>query len=259
MPRSVVRKDGVRYHLVIAELSNPAIVHFALQPEFNVRTKLIDSIVKQSEKYDGIQIDFESVPDEDKSLFVSFLKEIKKGIGKKILSIAVPARTRFVDDAFNYEPIVAVADRLIIMAYDEHWKTSAPGPVASLEWCEKVAGYVKTKIPSDKLVMGIPLYGRSWQRSRYDKEINYSDAKKITAANKKGAVRKDAKNPSLEYEQRVRVVVYFENATSIMKKVKLYRKNGIDSVAFWRMGQGPSEIWPLLKKDSDLKGTQAKK
>jgi spore germination protein len=247
-PASVLIREGVRKHLVIAELSNTALSHFILQNNSSVREKLIEDIVKNSEGFEGVQIDFESVHAEDKNEFFSFLKDLKDKMRGKILSVAVPARTRLVDDAFNYEVLREIADRLIIMAYDEHWKGSTPGPVASMEWCEKVARYTKTVIPKEKLIMGVPLYGRSWQNTNYSKEMNYAEAKKLSS--KKA---QNAKNPKVEYQRSVKVTVFFESASSIMSKVKMYSKNDIESVAFWRMGQGPEEVWPMLKKFYDAK------
>jgi spore germination protein len=248
IPASVILREGVRKHLVIAELSNTALSHFILQKDSPVRNKLIDDIVNKSEGYEGVQIDFESIHAEDKNDFFSFLKDLKSKMRGKILSVAVPARTRLVDDAFNYEVLREIADRLIIMAYDEHWKGSNPGPVASMEWCEKVARYTKTVIPKEKLVMGVPLYGRSWQNANYSKEMKYDDVKKISS--KKA---QNAKHPKVEYQRSVKVTVFFESVSSIMNKVKMYSKNDIESVAFWRMGQGPEEVWPALKKFYDAK------
>ena len=249
LPACVKLPQGVRKHLVIAELSNTALSHFILVEGSAVRQKLITDIVSASSGYDGVQIDFESVHADDAGAFFSFLSAVKTGIGSKILSVAVPARTRMVKDAFDYEPIVKIADRLIIMAYDEHWKGSNPGPVASIEWCDKVAKYTRTVIPKEKLVMGVPLYGRSWQNNNYSREVNYSDVRKL------GSSRKSqyAKHPKVEYERRVRVTVYYESVSSIMNKVKLYNGNDIGSIAFWRLGQGPDSVWPVLAKHYETK------
>jgi spore germination protein YaaH len=251
-PAFVPLTEGVRKHLVVAELSNTALTHFFLQPDFKVREKLLIDIAKSSEGFEGVQIDFESVHCDDKNLFFDFLRDLRGKIGGKMLSVAVPARTRQVKDAFDYEVLRDIADRLIIMAYDEHWKGSNPGPVASIEWCGKVASYTKSVIPREKLVMGVPLYGRSWQNQNFSKEVNYSDVKKLGSSKKKAAVS----NPNVTYERKVKVTVFYETAESIMKKVRMYRGSGIESIAFWRMGQGPEEVWPQLRKlySSEVKG-----
>ena len=40
------------------------------------------------------------------------------------------------DEAYDYAAIGRIADAVVLMAYDEHWSTSAPGPIASRPWFE---------------------------------------------------------------------------------------------------------------------------
>ncbi len=67
------------------------------------------------------------------------------------------------------------------MAYDEHWSGSTPGPVASLAWCAKVADYATSAIDSDKIVMGLPLYGRAWQDKKLARALRYEAVQDLAA------------------------------------------------------------------------------
>ena len=40
--------------------------------------------------------------------------------------------------------------------------------------------------------------------------------------------------------------VFYENVNSIHAKLRLYKSYGIQRVAFWRIGQGPNELWDTL-------------
>jgi hypothetical protein len=174
-----------RMHLVIAELSNDALMHFSLDPEHGVRPLLIDDICRVSESFDGVQIDFESVPSDEAEYFLDFLKALRSSLpAGRILSVAVPARTRLIADACDYSRIAAVADKLIVMAYDEHWSNSAPGPIASLPWCAKVADYSRGVIDKGKIVMGVPLYGRAWQDKRLSRALRFKNVQDIVAEKK---------------------------------------------------------------------------
>ena len=250
IPASVPVDKKVRRHLVVAELSNRSLEHFILSPDYKFRAKLIDDIAAAAEYYDGVQIDFEAVPDIDKNNYLNFLSDVKKRIGNKILSVAVPARREFVNDAYNYDALNALVDRIIVMAYDEHWNTSAPGPIASLEWGEKIARYATAHIAKEKLVMGIPLYGRSWQRPGFSRELSYADAEKIIQQSGQKVAFKENEYPSFEYSKPVNVVLYYENSSSIMNKIRLYRRHDVQAVAFWRLGQGPDGLWDEYRKSA---------
>ena len=66
------------------------------------------------------------------------------------------------NQAQDYAAIGRVADQVRVMAYDYHWSTSAPGPIAPVDWVRDVLDYSLTRIPADKIVLGVPLYGYDW-------------------------------------------------------------------------------------------------
>ena len=157
------QKIVARKHLVLAELDGSAgLMHFVLAPEFPMRDKLIADLVVALAPFDGIQIDFENLMNYDAENFRQFLLKLKTAIGGKTLSVALPARNSPVSDAFSYPEIVAIADRILIMAYDQHWSGSEPGSIASLAWCKGLASYALGTMGPDKLIMGLPFYGRAW-------------------------------------------------------------------------------------------------
>jgi spore germination protein YaaH len=137
--RRKLRNFSGRVHLVVA-CNGRALSHFVLKPGSDERKNLIADLINATKNYDGLQIDFENVPQRDGEPYLSFLKELRAGIGNKMLTVALAARTRKIaDDVYDYEKILPVVDRILVMAYDEHWSTSAPGPIASLAWCSRIA------------------------------------------------------------------------------------------------------------------------
>jgi len=232
-----------RKHLVVAELGNFALAHFILLPEFRVRDALIDSIVQASRPYDGVQIDFEAVLTKDRDAFIEFLRVLKSRIGGKTLSVAVPARFKGVDDAYDYERIGAAADRVVVMAYDEHWSTSKPGPIASTQWCRNVAAYATAKMRADKLVMGLPFYGRAWADRQLSRAYRHEGVARLIIEKAGGRTSRENDIPFLEYEETVSVKVYYEDAASIRSKLRAYADAGVSAVSFWRLGQEDPAVW----------------
>ena len=251
---AVTLKDGLKpaIHLVIAELSNYALMHFSLDPEYGVRPLLIEDICRITEGFDGVQIDFESVSRDDADYFLDFLKELRSRLpaGKK-LSVAVPARTELIADAYDYSRIASIVDRMVVMAYDEHWSTSSPGPVASLPWCSRVVDYAKSTVESDKIVMGLPLYGRAWQDKKLAKALRFKNVQDLVAEKESKTNYAPELGAYFEYSENVVVMVFYDDNRSIMEKLQLYRARDINSVSFWRIGQGPPQLWSNIQNAGD--------
>jgi spore germination protein YaaH len=138
VPRRQNLSFSGRVHLVVAS-NGRAVTHFSIMPGSGERKTLIADLLAASKNYDGLQIDFENVPARDGEAFLSFLRELRAGLGDKMFTIALPARTKKItDDVYDYDKIKPLVDRILVMAYDEHWSGSSPGSVASLQWCRNV-------------------------------------------------------------------------------------------------------------------------
>ncbi|MDR2772145.1 MAG: glycoside hydrolase [Elusimicrobiota bacterium] len=244
--RSTLKNYKGRVHLVIAQVSNRALTHFALSSEFPLRKDLINDIGEAAKDYDGLQIDFELVNVKDKEDFYSFLKALKKKIGKKPLSVAVGARTKYIDDAYEYAELSKIVDRIIIMAYDEHWSGSKPGSIASMAWCQQVAKYSASVIPQEKLVMGLPFYGRAWASSNPARAYKFSAILDLIKRKNVELVQFKEGIPYFEYQETVNVTVYFENAATVVARSGMYRDLKIKNIAFWRLGQEEIISWNFL-------------
>lgn len=245
-----IRKIGAfpaRKHLVVAEVGNQALTHFALSPDFPIRDKLVADIAAAAEPYDGVQIDFEMVPAKDKDAFFEFLRLLKDRIDGRTLSAAVPARWRDVADAYDYALLDQTVDRVIVMAYDEHWSTSGPGPIASVAWGRNVAAYATRKISPERLVMGLPFYGRAWADKNLSRAYKHSGVAQIIEGAAGGVHLRENEIPSLEYQETVTVRLFYEDASSILSKLRAYAAASVRNVAFWRLGQEDPAVWPLLE------------
>jgi spore germination protein len=248
------RKRAPRLHMVVAVIGNPALVRKCLDPKGAARGAFIADILSASGKFDGVQIDFESLPPSDGTAYLEFLKELRKQLHpSKCLSVAIPARRkRPALDAYDYAAIAAVADRVVVMAYDQHWSTSAPGPVASLPWCREVLSYSRAMIPNEKLIMGLPLYGRAWQDDSVHRALRYSQVKEILEKSGKSPSFQRDKGLFFEYEDTVKVKVFYDDHKTILEKLRMYRSAGVRAVSFWRIGQGPEALWRHLSPLSKI-------
>lgn len=235
-----------RKHLVAA-CGGRALTHFVLAEGSPERKALVRDLLEAAAPYDGLQIDFENVPAKDGEVFLSFLRELRAGLGNKIFSAALPARTRtLVEDVYDYAKIIPLMDRILVMAYDEHWSTSDPGPIASMGWCQRTARYALDTIGTDKLIMGLPFYGRSWGSVNANKAYLYSGIEGILREQNVGEIRRENGIPTFTYETPLSVTVYFEDDYSLSTRLEMYRRMGVEAVGFWRLGQESPAFWPLI-------------
>jgi len=246
--RSSLPSFAGRVHLTFA-CDSRALVHFVLDKDLGFRKGFETSLAEAAGDFDGLCIDMEYIPARDRENFLTFLRDMKKAIGGKILSVCVPARTRTIsDDIFPYNTIGEIADRVIIMAYDEHWSTSAPGPVASYAWCANVADYALTVIPKEKIVMGLPFYGRTWTEERHAGAWYFSGVNQKMLENGVSKLERDEGGVAkINYTATVNVTGYFDDTYSLVKKCRLYEEKKINNISFWRLGQEDKTFWQWIK------------
>jgi spore germination protein len=205
--------------------------------------------------YDGITIDFEAVTDTDGPLlsaFMTFLYRDFKTIDKTV-AMAVPPKTRDVNTGwagpYNYRDLRDWADYFVIMAYDQHYATGDPGPVAPLPWLNDVANYVVSTLTPQKVIWGIGAYGYDWNTSFYPRQQAttpaWTDVQQL-AATYHGNFAYDSVNqaPSLVYiNANQRHEVWYENKQSFDAKINLVQQRGFPGFAVWRLGQEDPGIW----------------
>ncbi len=149
------------------------------------RKKLINNIdnLVDDNDFDGINIDFEEKWSETKDDYSLFLKELKKKLGRNTLSCTIEARMepdhRWRPDqipakityANDYKEMNKYCDWVEIMAYDQQradlyfndLRKGLPyNPVADIDWVEHVVDFALEDIDEDKVMLGIPTYGRAY-------------------------------------------------------------------------------------------------
>jgi hypothetical protein len=236
-----------RVHLVL-KCDSKSLTYFTLRHGSAERKALIADLINATKDFDGLQIDLENIPERARESFHSFLAELRAGLGRKMFTIALPARTKKIkDDIFDYEKILPLVDRILVMAYDEHWSTSKPGPIASLAWCRNVASYSLSAIGKEKLIMGLPFYGRAWVSPSHSGAYVYTGIERIINENNVSNIKRENGIPTFEYTAPVKVTTYYDDEYSLSSRMEMYRNMGVTSIGFWRLGQETPAVWNYLK------------
>ncbi|HEB12412.1 MAG TPA: hypothetical protein ENI11_01915 [Actinobacteria bacterium] len=203
--------------------------------------------------YDGIDIDYENLPAADRDVFSLFIRELADSLHSKgkILIVTVNSKTEEPGgwngpQSHDYSAIAAAADKVRIMAYDQHYVQGEPGPIASKNWVERVITFALTKIPREKLILGLPAYGYDWTGGARAKSLVFKDVPKDRSQGWDDV----SSSPFMTYfDGTVNHEVWFENARSLEAKVELVNEYKLAGVAIWRLGREDPQIFPMLEKN----------
>ncbi len=222
-----------------------------------LRKTAIDNLEAYIKKYklDGVNIDFEMVPAGDRNYLTAFMKELYGRLKPQgyIVSIDVFPKTdenNYVAAAYDYGQLALYADRIVIMAYDNHGVWSGPGPIADINWVENSLKYALKFIPKNKLYLGVAGYGYDWS-SKGVESLEYAPI--MNLAEKHGAAVKwdeAAKSPYFSYTAAdgVSHTVWFENSRSAAYKLDLVKKYDIAGAALWKLGEEDPALWRAVKE-----------
>ena len=235
-----------RKHLVVGS-GGRALTYFVLKEGSAERRELIRDLIQAAAPYDGLQINFENVPARSAEAYHSFLRELRQSLRGKILSVAIAARTAALqNDAYDYAKVAPLVDKFLVMAYDEHWSGSAHGPIASMAWSERVARYALSIAGAEKLVMGLPFYGRSWANVNMNRAHIHDGIETIIKDHGIESIRREFSIPTFKFDMPITVTVYYEDAQSLTTRLQMYRSMGVRSVGFWRLGQETKDFWSFI-------------
>lgn len=207
---------------------------------YNIKDKLMEWGVH------GVHLDLENVPAELSSELTAFVAEVSETLKKDDLktSIAVPAQTT--SGAYDYGALAEHVDFMVIMAYNQHYRTGSPGPVAGADWVEKVVQYALSQVPKDKIVLGVPGYGYDWPQEGEARSLTHSEAMELAATEGvKVRWHSQHKVPYFTYGDGHQV--WFENRHSLQAKLQIVEDYGLKGIALWRLGQEDSGIWKLIE------------
>jgi spore germination protein YaaH len=221
-----------------------------------LRTQHIQNLVNlvQSQNYDGIDLNYENLPREDRDVFAAFVQEISVAFRtiQKRLVVTVHGKTTDEGDwygaaAHDYQAIGQAADLVRVMAYDYSWSTSPPGPIAPAVWVDQVLAYAASKIPLTKIVLGVPTYGYDWAEAK-GQGVTYKRAMSIAEQHGVTIIQDPLNGPHYSYTaNNVNHEVWFTDALSTGSLLDLVNRYNIYGIVFWHLGDEDPNIYPVIK------------
>ncbi|MFL5478284.1 MAG: glycosyltransferase, partial [Gemmatimonadaceae bacterium] len=162
------------------------------------------------------------------------------------------------DDDFDYKFIADHSDGVIAMNYDQHFSTSAPGPIASQPWFVKNLRDLKKVVPPQKLICAIASYGYDWS---IPKSGQRPEARNVTvqeawieASDSESDIdfHSDSLNPHFAFlDNDVRHEVWFTDAATALNEMRAAQQLGINTFALWRLGSEDRQMWTIWDQPQD--------
>lgn len=243
------------------------------QNAINKPEALAEEVANAIDKYnlDGVNVDLENLTYNDKEKLTNFVKVLREKVGtSKIISVAVASNPNKLEktwiSAYDYVGLAEYADYLVLMAYDEHSAGGGAGPVASINFVTSSIEAILEEVSRDKVVLGMPLYGRVWGEGKdYGGEaVVIAQIEKIAkrykavpAYDEKTAtptltidVKEDDRKAFVngKYLEDGKYTFWYENEKSISKKLEAMNEYGLKGAALWALDNEQEEFWNWYEK-----------
>lgn len=210
------------------------------------RESLINGIISKLKQYQlqGINIDFEELKNNSVDAMYVFEKELQEKLhaGSWLMTQDVMPE----NDDFRMKELNEFNDYIFLMAYDQHYSGSDPGPVAEQKWVEKVLDETAKGIPSQKIILCIAGYGYDWPDKGGATTVTYPEAM-ATAKEFNATVDfdNDSYNSTYQYVdyKNIHHTVFFMDAAGNFNSTRFADQYGTGGTALWRLGAEDERLW----------------
>jgi len=206
--------------------------------------------------YDGVDIDWEFVSNPvEQGSFVSLVKELGAALHAQnpplVLTMAAPSN-HFWGQWISFEEVVGFFDYIGCMTYDYHGEWSDhSGHNSPLYACgndpcgsfnDSFLYCLSRSIPPDKLLLGLPFFGRSFDSSefyqKFQESLDYGFAEVIDLRTAGWATLWDdcAQVPYLQKPDRSALLSY-DDEKSIALKCRFVKEHQAAGVIIWEISQ----------------------
>lgn len=244
-------------------------VRLALQKPEVLAGQLAGYVMKND--LDGINVHLTNMTSTDREAYTKMVSALRKELPpEKELSVAVAPIPKQQDTgwegSYDYTALAEQADYLILMTYDEHHQGGEPGPLAGLQWVEQSIRYALQHTRREKIVLGVPFFGRLWSQDgawkgngltlnqivsmlqAYNASVSYDVASQSAKAvftvqeeDKTYIVGGKTLTPGM-------YTVWYENDRSLKAKTELIHKYGLKGIGSWALGLASLDIRETMQE-----------
>ncbi|HEY2751063.1 hypothetical protein [Phenylobacterium sp.] len=197
-----------------------------------------------AEGYGGYVLDFENLTPKGLAAYAPFLARLH--------AVLKPAgRELWVTATMGQDPaliggLAKSTDAVVLMAYDQCWATSTPGPIAGLDWLGQTLDSRLSVLDPAHVIVALGAYGYNWPQSGVAKVVSAGEAQALATLNHAVVVRGAADgNPHFSYsggDGRLHQVWWLDAATYRAQRAAALLRH-VRGVAIWRLGLEDPALW----------------
>ncbi len=192
----------------------------------------------------GITVDFKSLPDASAPLYLEFVGELRALFAAAELEVntVLPAYERRIDIV----DLAEVSDKVILLAYDDHWEGEDAGPLAAQGWFEAELDEAFGQVAGEKLVVAFGSYAIDWTESGTSRRMPVSAAwDTVAEAGAQIQFDEPALNTTFSYQDgsNRRHTVWILDGVSAFNQIGAALAMGPAGVALWRLGTEDPTVW----------------
>ncbi len=210
----------------------------------------------QQEKFQGLNLDFENLKDEDYARLPPFVALLRAALHAAGLRLSVDIEVG--QPAVPLARLGELADFVVLMTYNEHGQAGPPGPISAVGWYDSVLTRALAKVPASKVVVGIGNYGLDWRRDGTEaRRLGFEDAMFTAKDNRPDEPPQQvvdfdpaALNPTFTYEDdstRGHEVWLLDGVTAY-NDLLLARRAGVKGTALWVLGAEDPALWNVYDR-----------
>lgn len=226
------------------------------------KQQLIENLTAQivERGFEGVDIDFEYILPEDRVSFADFVLDVRTAVNALgyPVSVALAPKTSDTQTGLLYEGkdyglLGEAADYVLLMTYEWGYTYGPAMAVAPINKVRQVVEYALTKIPAEKIHLGIPNYGYDWTLPYVQgtsKATTIGNVEAVQIAIARGAeiqFDETAQSPYFNYVLDGQThEVWFEDVRSLTAKFDLVKEYQLRGMSYWQIMQLFRANWLLL-------------
>ena len=270
---TTAKANGCKIHICATLFSG----HSTFFGSSSAKNTFINNIISDlnARGGNGVNIDFEGMSSSHKNNFTNFIIQLKTALQAANPNYELSIALYAVDwsSVFDIPALVPYVDNFIIMGYDYYWSgSSQAGPTDPLynfqtsynyTLSKSVTYYLKQGVPPNKLLLGLPYYGREWETT--SNTIPSNTTGNFSTSRTYAYVRNNSTgyytNANKKWDQNSFTPAYvfqvsgawrqcwINDAYSMSRRFDFVNQRGIGGIGIWALGydDGYTDFWQAIQ------------